>query len=157
MKYSLLFQSADTGFGNRFSHYHNCFLTVKRMFSLVAIPWTRIWAPQCVKSRRPPSDGTLLSYFQSLDNGPIEAVQLPLEATVLSPATILLSCTKSHRLVRPLTKERRSQKKHGRIPSTSLGHRCPYMHFRSSHSLPNLQGVIRLTYLSVAISFLLGL
>lgn len=53
-----------------------------------------------VKSRPPPSGRILLSYPQSLDNGPIEAVQLSLEATIFSPATILPSYIDSHGLAR---------------------------------------------------------
>lgn len=45
---------------------------------------------------------SLLSHFQSLDNGPIEPVQLPFEAAILPPATILLPYIDSHRLARGL-------------------------------------------------------
>ena len=102
----------------------------------------------------------LLSYFQRLDDDPIESVQLPLEAAVLPPTTILFPYINCHVLARRLKRQEELEcesKKTTDIPSTSLGHRCPYMHFTSSQSLPNLQGVIRLTYLSVASSFLLGL
>lgn len=120
-----------------------------------------VWTAHGVKSRRPPSSSILLSYFQSLNNGPIEPVQLPLKAAVLPPTTVLLSYIDDHRLALRFYKGTNPRKTMSKeieaIPSTSLGHRCPYMHFRSSQSLPNLQGVIRLTYLSVAISFLLGL
>lgn len=44
----------------------------------------------------------LLSHFQSLDNGPVESVQLPLKAAIFPPTTILLSYINGHRLARLL-------------------------------------------------------
>ena len=40
----------------------------------------------------------LLPYFQRLDNGSIEPMQLPLEAAVFPPTTILFSCVNCHML-----------------------------------------------------------
>ena len=77
-----------------------------------------VWAPRGTESRRPSSGAFLLSYFPiflhssfppfllsyfgRLDNGPIEPVQLPLEATILPPTTILLPYIDGHRLAHGL-------------------------------------------------------
>ena len=44
----------------------------------------------------------LLSYFQRLDDGPIEPVQFPLKAAVIPPATIFFSYINCHVLARKL-------------------------------------------------------
>ena len=58
-------------------------------------PFLLSYFPPFLRSSFPPF---LLSYFGRLDNGPIEPVQLPLEAAILPPTTILLPYIHGHRL-----------------------------------------------------------